>query len=67
MGWIDTFVHAFSQSEVHHTGDLVCAAITNHVLDKPDPGLLIEMGKNVFIAGVSFAKASAGSILSRNC
>jgi hypothetical protein len=49
MRWIDTFVHAFGQSEVDHAGDLVCAAITDHLRNKPDPGLFIEMGKIFFL------------------
>ena len=44
MRWIDTFVQAFRQSEVHHAGDLVFAGAADELDDKIEAVFISDQG-----------------------
>ncbi|MFH1019252.1 MAG: hypothetical protein V1782_01370, partial [Pseudomonadota bacterium] len=46
MRWVDTFAHAFGQSEIHHAGNLIPTRSIDQAGYKTNPGVLVKMSED---------------------
>ena len=59
MRWVDTFVHAFGQSQISHTGDFIAFGAIDQVHQKTLARIFIRIGKQSGCIRIKFSGTSS--------